>query len=1047
MAFIRNCFVITVLFFCMFYTKAQTVYYPAQSSQLLKATAEDIAMLLQKAIPGNHFITGEYSSPPATGIIFVYDSAITNNGSCKVESNGTDFIRFTAAQDNGLVFGIYQYLQQSGFRFYQPGSIWQIIPTLNSPYKIINTNYTVNFKYESWFISGGHNRWIMDNNADYGWDNYFGENGHNWALYQRRNGMAGDYRFSGHRGDIMTANYLSVLQSNPCYIACYDGVRQANPQSVPDINNTAAMQLWSTTIEQQYTQFKNTIYGNKSLYANYYRNFDYNYSNIGIEVPDGSQWGNSKDNSGCSNLDYPAESDQHFTLANFTVQQLNRVYPDKRFQLYAYSGHANTPSSAISINDKIDIQVIPAAFQNESSAKGLLNRWYNKTNAISEYQYLNIPQWGGETPMFYLDDLEATLQRAKEKNSQGIIWEASPAKFASLPFLLAANNNLKDNVPVDSTLHHFCDDMFAGARNSVYTLLQLWSDDKTISVGDFIQDNKYKIPLYLQLLNDAVQQTNNAAPVVKERIQELKAYVHYMLLYYDWLFDQRTSSAKAEKAAALCLYLARIDKLQLVNSYFLITDITSRYAVTGNFYAQYNVTNGTAYQNGNLPLITPEEINNNFQQDISNQGHLVPEYKLETASSVKAQFNNGNLSPLKTISVKISYTNGADYPNRSEFYIDAPNAGNFSIAYTPHFDMPGKGYINFTAEATAKALQVIKDFSIDNNSGPGMLNIILPAAGVYKLSVVSKYKSGVDLVISTNGNYFYKNGPFLGNKTENYRGNLLSLPGYFHVPDNVSKLIFSVNNSNPGGAGFTTAEDISNAFVIKDNNGNTLMPHLVTPGDSALFYVDVPAGSNNTFWQVYKMEQYNLCFANISNLQWYAERKPCSNANFTVAVINKNGNCITQLTAASNATDLKWEVYDSGRWLSFENQTAVELPNYSSPNAIVTLKNGDNCIVTKRIGDDEKFLRAKEACASGAPLPNIGVTPVLYPIPSHGIFNCMQNDAVLIADEINVTDSQGLLVGSFKNAKQFDISQLAAGVYWYRLVVKGNLFTGKLVKL
>ena len=72
--------------------------------------------------------------------------------------------------------------------------------------------------------------------------------------------------------------------------------------------------------------------------------------------------------------------------------------------------------------------------------------------------------------------------------------------------------------------------------------------------------------------------------MVKERIRELKAYLHYMVLYYNWLFDQRTNSAKSARAAALCMYLAKINRMQLVNSYFLITDITSRYAVADEFY-------------------------------------------------------------------------------------------------------------------------------------------------------------------------------------------------------------------------------------------------------------------------------------------------------------------------------------------------------------------------------------------------------------------------------------------------------------------------------
>jgi len=1049
MAFIRCCIISAVFAFCMLSTQAQTVSYPQGASQLLKSTAEDAAMLLQKAVRGSQFITQTYNSIPSSGIIFTYDLTISDNQACKVESDGLNFIKFSASQDNGLCYGIYQYLQNMGFRFYQPGSIWEIIPSLNSAYKKTDSIYTNSYKYKSWFISGGHNRWVMDNNTSYGWDTYFGDNGHNWALYQRRNGMAGSYRFAGHRTDIMTANYLSILQSNPCYVACYESSRQASTRSVPDVNNEAAMQLWSNSIEQKYSQYRNTIMSNTGLYANQYRNFNYNNGLIGVEVPDGSQWGNSTDNSSCGSAGYPKESDQSFRLADFTVQKISSLYPDKQFQVYAYSNHADVPSSSVTINNKLDVQVIPTAFQSESSTKGLMNRWYSRYNNVSEYHYLNIPQWGGETPMFYLQDLKETLQRVKEKKGQGIVWEASPAKFSSLPFLLAANKNMVDGTAVDNSLHSFCDDMFAEAGNSIYKLLQWWSDDKTVSVGSFMKDNKYRIPLYLQLVNDAVQQTRNSSPVVKERIGELKAYLHYMVMYYDWFFDQRTNQAKADKAAKLCIYLAKINKLQLVNSYYLITDMVSKYPSTDIFYQQYNVTNGAAYQNGNLPLITADEIDNNFLQDFSKYSSLIQQYNFEDASVILKQFSKNNLKPLQKINVQIGYTNGYNYPNRAEFFIDAPAAGNFSIEYTPQFDMAGKGYVNFTVESADNALQVIKDFSVDNsNSGKaGMLNISLPAAGKYKLSVVSKYKSSVKLAINANGNYFYKNGPFLGNKTENYRGDLSSLPGYFYVPAGVKKVYFSINNSFTG-SGYTTAENISKAFVIKDNSGSTLLPRLVTPEDSALFYLEVPGNSNGVFWQVSKMEQYNLCFANISNVQWYAQPYlPCSAANFTVSVINRNGNCITQLTANSNSPKLEWEVVDMGRTLKFSNQSVVELPDYSSPNAVVTLSNGTNCSVTKRIGDDANYLKAKQACASGAALPAKTSKPVVYPNPSTGVFNCLQNGTALAATEIIVTNTQGARIGSFKNVKQFDISNVPAGLYMYKMQVNGEEFTGRLVKL
>ena len=166
------------------------------------------------------------------------------------------------------------------------------------------------------------------------------------------------------------------------------------------------------------------------------------------------------------------------------------------------------------------------------------------------------------------------------------------------------------------------------------------------------------------------------------------------------------------------------------------------------------------------------------------------------------------------------------------------------------------------------------------------------------------------------------------------------------------------------------------------------------------------------------------------------------------SVINKNGNCITQLTAASQAANLEWEVNDLGKTYIFSNQSVVELPGYSSSDAVVTLTNGNNCSVTKRIGDDAIFLKAKESCKSEAAVsPAKNVAPVLYPNPSNGIFNCLQNGAVLTANEIIITNTQGARVGDFKETKQFNISNAPAGLYLYKLKVNGKEFTGKLLKL
>ncbi len=961
MAFIRCCIICAAITLCIgISAEAQSVYYPAQSSKLLKATAEDMAALLNKAVPGSNCTAQPYGTMPASGIILVYDNSITDNQACRVQGDGINTIRFTAAEDNGLHFGIYQYLNNLGFRFYQPGSIWEITPVLSSAFKKTDTVYTCAYKYKTWFVSGGHNRWVMDNSNAYSWDTYFGENGHNWALYQRRNGMMGSMRFTGHRDDIMRGDYLSALQNNPCYVANYNGSRLASNQSVPDINNAAAKQLWADAIEKKYSTSKNNILSNPVLYTDIYRNFKYSYEYIGLEVPDGAKFGNSKDNETCTAVDYPKESDQHFAIADFTAKSILSKYPDRHFQVYAYSGHADVPSAGISISKNIDVQLIPTVYQMESSTNGLRNRWYNRFSNVSEYLYLNLSDWSGETPSFSWAELKNTLQIAKDKKSQGIIWEASPSKFGSLPYLLAANTNLKDGIPVDNTVKEFCDNMFDKAASTVYQLMQLWGDEKT-------RPNRYKMEMYLQLLAKADNETKNAPEVVKQRMLELKAYLHYMVMYYDLANDDQNKVSNENKDAAICMYLAKTNRMQLVNSYFVITSIVSNYSSSSDFYAKYNVVNGTAYANGTLPLITPAEIENDFKNDISRYSSRIKDFTLADAETVKAAFKQANLAPLSKINLQLGYTNGINYYNKTTFYIIAPAAGKFTIDYTARFDMAGKGYMNFVVESADKALEIIKDFSIDNSNGNGSITVNIPAAGNYVLSVISKYKTAATLTITTNGNYFYKKGAFLGNKTENYRNDLSSLPGFFYIPQGVNRIYFSAPNFSNGK--YAAAETIANSFAIKDNNGNAVKFNLVSPSDSSFFYMEVPSSAAGTFWQATNMNQYNLQFESTSNLLWYAQR----------------------------------------------------------------------------VTDATKKNAAQESASSFSPV-TVAPVAVMFPNPSQGLFSCMVNGMVVKADAVEVFSMQGIKVGNFKNTSQFNISNMAAGMYLYQMTMNGTVYKGKLIK-
>ena len=359
------------------------------------------------------------------------------------------------------------------------------------------------------------------------------------------------------------------------------------------------------------------------------------------------------------------------------------------------------------------------------------------------------------------------------------------------------------------------------------------------------------------------------------------------------------------------------------------------------------------------------------------------------------------------------------------------------------------GYINFLVESADRVLDIIEDFTIDQNAKKGTLTIKLPTAGNYKLTVSSKYKSAVKLDIITNKNFLYKENVFLGSITDAYVVNTPNLPGYFYVPAGMQKIYFSIENSNPGGAGFASAEKINNSLAILDNKGIAVKARFVTPNDSALFYIEIPAENSGKFYRFTTKTSYRLTFANIGNMLWYAEPKPmpCTSAGFTITTFNKNGSCITQVSAVSKSGQLNWEVTDLGKTYYYNNQLVIELPENSSPNAVVTLNNGVDCSLSKRLRDDAGYLWSIQNCASAGAGSELSIKPVFFPNPSTGLFKCMLNGYEVIADKLFVLNGQGNKLAAFTNTTQFNISNLPAGQYWYKLTVKDKEFAGKLVKL
>lgn len=1043
MAAIKFLVTLGILILSVFDLTSQQLTIPSGASALLQETATDVSVLLSRAQQMRSVTVVRGNPGTARGWVFQYDTSITDNRICYIKTTGNQ-ITFRAAEDYGLIYGAYRYLYRMGFRFYQPGSIWEKIPVLPEVWQPIDTVIHQQFQYQSWFLSGGYNRWIMDASSAYDWDRYPGKSGHAWALYQRRNGMAGAYRFAGHRGDIMTETFLQPFRDNPCMVAPYNGSRTADVQSVPDVNQPAAMKLWADELITRYRQYEQIIRNNPTIYPDLLRRFRQEQGRIGIEVPDGAHWANSTVNAGCNQGTLMSETDQQFTLANYTARAVQQYQPGLRSQVYAYDAHAGVPAAGIGIHPTLDVQVIPTAFQFETSAKALMNRWYQTHNAVSEYHYLNIGQWSGEAPSFYLTDFTQTLTRIRQKNSQGIVWESGASKFATLPYLYAASGYLQQGTSITAGIDEFSG-LFGAASNTIRELLTAWTSESMLTLQQGIQDNKFRIPYYFSLLEKATGQAGTSDTLVLARLAELKAFMHYMQMYYDWMADQRPVAAKQEAAGRICIYLARVQHLQLVNSYAMIQHLVAPFNEDSDFFRAFNPQSGLAYQGGQLAPMTTDEIEADFIRDLSKSRIDPIAYQQVSSRELFSGLQQAGLVVPDQLNWTISYTNGKNYTQRSEYRILAKAQQPLVIDWTAQHEMPGKGVLNFAVENCNDASQVITDYTIRQDAVSGRLNIYFPADGTYRLVITSRNKVTVQVKMALNGNVLYKADGNWGNTVENYRSNLSAFPGYVYVPAGVQRVYFSLNNNNPGGAGFATAAAVSRAFLFKDARGLDLMPQF-SASDSSMMYLDLGAHAG-TWFSATKMEQYRLTLINIPNNYWYLRTGGCAGTALKVRFLKVDGNCRVQLEATSPGGNPDWELYDQG--LTFREAATNELviPDRMGPSTLVWVHFPGGCTEKYRISDIPGYAQGLNACSGAAEIPAQPEAALsIYPNPGSGVFFISAARIPVVADRAEIYNSSGVLVYSASRISQIEISRQPAGIYLYRIYHSGKWDTGRIVK-
>lgn len=735
----------------------QTIYLPDQTiSKDVLASVNDMAYWLAQATGKKFEIkTGtvkdegiqlqwvDQSNLPAT----IKKQILADGQTFYLTIDNANAAQIVGSGTNSFINGIYTFLQELGFRWYMPGDAWTIVPKLNRLNIRLAKVYTPDFENRSYFGTGGINPI-----AELDPKNTFKTDFDTW---NRRNRLSADYIMKGHMGQAFYNANKKVLNEHPEYF-CHNKV---NSNGRIDISNPDAVKLYvQWAISQVNPQAR--------------------FSVIGVDPADGS---GGKDD--CLPADMPeikTWSDKYFWLANKVAQQAEKQHINAPVELYAYASHAAPPNFALQAN--VYPVIIPYAFQDVAEPDQYIELWSRKMNGrpMGLYDYWNITQWSSDVPQFNIYSIPDKLRFWKKNNVTTINLESTNAKGPmGHAFWLATQMMWNTDLSFDSLYKDFLQQCFGPAAPDIKNMYDRWSRN---------YQGAMDVSLSLQDLASAAAKTNDKA--IQARITELKAYVHYLKLYYDYQYNASPSAYKE-----LITYVYSIHNLRLLQTSALVT----RYIKAPKGF--------TEKINKKVAALEHPQIEKSFKAD-------------KAENPVAYALSDFQFDIIKAIAKK-----GQQPAN--PLYINGSNSYSFCL--------PAKQTFIIQAGATADTRLMLKDANnkvwynkviAGSKDGYETIKLDLPA-GKYTLTFGAYYRFSrlifpADIVfVSSNKNY------------DNYRYPML----YVYVPKGATEIIYTDANG-PGTNGRGNWIDPS---------GKTIQPQLVK---YTTYRIPVPKQYSGSVWRL-----------------------------------------------------------------------------------------------------------------------------------------------------------------------------------------------------
>lgn len=409
-------------------------------------------------------------------------------------SRGKTLIKHTTA--SSLENAVYTLLDRWGFRWYGPGANWFVKPATVSGDDIAGSWIAPTFRNRSFFGTGG-----LDIPAPNDPKNGYKAG---WYAWKRRNRFNADFSATGHTGEAFYLESRELLDKHPEWFNGEKGQRCGRikieiPQAV------AAYAAWAKKKQE----------GSKEAFVV-----------IGVDPEDGR--GGADDPlppDGFAGLDKWNHADKWWWLAN----EVAKGYPEDgrvMISMYAYGdGTTNVLTPRFPLRKNVYPVIIPYAFQTAYVPAEMVNTWAARTDGtMGLYDYWNITQWSQGLPQFNIYAVKDRLRFWHGNKVDGLYVETTDAAGPMGHSWWLAGQLLFDlDRDFDSLYQRYLTDLYGKAAPAMKKLYDRWSLNPQ-GAGE--------VSLSLADLQAADGSVERGGPEWK-RINEIKAYVHFIKLHYD----------------------------------------------------------------------------------------------------------------------------------------------------------------------------------------------------------------------------------------------------------------------------------------------------------------------------------------------------------------------------------------------------------------------------------------------------------------------------------------------------------------------------------